>query len=54
MAMYGIARLLVSTQNDRVRYKVINDAGGLSILECEGYLLPDLKVRLFIPQVFIQ
>ena len=31
-----------------------NDAVGLSIIECEVYFLPDLKVRLFIPQVFIQ
>ena len=54
MAMYWISGLLFATQKGRVQYKVINDAGGLSTLECEGYFLPDFKVRLFIPQVFIQ
>ena len=54
MSMDGIAGLMFATQKVRVRYEVINDSGGLSILECEGYLLPDIKVCLFRPQVFIQ
>ena len=54
MAMDGITGLLVATQKGQVWYEVINDAGGLYILECEGYFLLDIKVRLFTPQVFIQ
>ena len=54
MSMDGIAGLMFATQKVRVRYEVINDSGGLSILECEGYFLPDIKVCLFRPQVFIQ
>ena len=54
MAMDGISGLLIATQKGRVRYEVINDAGGFSILECEGYFLPDIKVSLFSQQVFIQ
>ena len=54
MAMDGIVGILVATQKGRVRYEVINDAGGLSILECEVYFLPDIKVLLFRPQVFTQ
>ena len=54
MAVDGIAGLLVATQNVQVQYEVINDSGGFYILECEGYLFPDLNVGLFIPQVFMQ
>ena len=54
MAMDGIAGLLISNQKGFIRYEVINDAGGFSILDYEGYFLPDIKVCLFIPQVFIQ
>ena len=54
MAMYGIAGVLVETQKGQVWYEVINDACGLSILECKWYSLTDFKMRLFIPQVFIQ
>ena len=52
--MDGIAGLLVSHQKGRVRYEVINDAGGLSVLECEAYLLPDLEFRLFSPQAYLR
>ena len=54
MAMDIIAGILVGTHKGRFQYYVINDAGVFSILECELYFLPDIKVRLFIPQLFIQ
>ena len=54
MAMDGVSGLLIATNKGQVQYRVINDAGGLSILECEGYLLLDIKMRLVIPHVFIQ
>ena len=54
MAMNGISGLMVATQKGQVQYEVINDSGGLSILECDRYFLPDLKVRLLIPHIFIQ
>ena len=53
MAMDGIAELVVDNTKGKVQYKVINDAGGLSILDFEEYFLPDIKVRLFRPKVFI-
>jgi hypothetical protein len=54
MSMDDIAGMLTSHQKGRVQYKVINDAGGLSILNCKAYYLPALKFRLFSPQVFLQ
>ena len=54
MAMDGIVGLLDATQKGRVRYEVINDAVGLSILECEGYFFLYLKLRLFSLHIFIQ
>ena len=51
LSMDGIAGMLTSHQKGRVRYEIINDAGGLSILECEAYHLPSL---LFSPQVFLR
>ena len=54
MAMDVIKGILVATQKGWVRYEVIIDAGGFSILECEGYFLTDIKVRLSIQQVYIQ
>ena len=35
-AMDGITGLLVAAQKGCVQYEVINDYGGLSILDCEG------------------
>jgi hypothetical protein len=52
--MDGIAGLLMSHQKGKVRYEVINDVGGLSVLECEAYYLPNLKFRLFSPQVYLR
>jgi hypothetical protein len=54
MSMDRIAGMLTSFKKGRVRYEVINDNGGLSVLECEAYYLPALKFRLFSPQVFPQ
>ena len=54
IAMDGVAGLLTSTQKGKVCYEVINDAGGLSVLECEAYYLPRLKFRLFSPQVYLR
>ena len=54
ITMDGIAGLLMSHQKGTVRYEVINDVGGLSVLECEAYYLPNLKFRLFSPQVYLR
>jgi hypothetical protein len=54
LSMDGIAGMLTSHHKGLVRYEIINDAGGLSVIECEAYLLPSLKFRLFSPQVFLQ
>ena len=54
ISMDGISGLLVDTQRGRVKYEVINNGGGMYILECEGYLLMDLMAILFSPQVFVQ
>ena len=54
MAMDVISGILVNNHKGRVQYEVIDGAGGFSIIECEGCFLPDIKVYIFIPQVFIQ
>ena len=36
-----------------VRYEVLNDKGDVSIITCEGYYLPSLRVRLLSPQVWM-
>jgi hypothetical protein len=53
LAMDGIAGQLVAHKRGRLRYEILNDTGGVSVIECEGYLLPGLKIRLFSPQVFL-
>ena len=54
LSMDGIAGMLTSHQKGRVRDEIINDASGLSVLQCEAYHLPSLKFRLFSPQVFLR
>ena len=54
LAMEGIASQFLSKQKGTILYEVINDQGGISVLQCEGYYLPDLKIRLFSPQTFLQ
>jgi hypothetical protein len=53
LAMDGIAGQLVAHKKGRLWYEVLNDAGVVSIIEFDGYLLPDLKIRLFSPQVLL-
>jgi hypothetical protein len=53
LAMDGIAGQLIAHQQGRLQYKVLNDAGGVTILECNGFHLPDLKIRLFSPQAML-
>jgi hypothetical protein len=53
LAMDGIAGQLIAHQTGLLRYEILNDAGGITILECQGYHLPDLKICLFSPQVFL-
>ena len=52
LAMEGISGKIAATHKGRVRYEVFNDNGDIEVLEGEGYLLPDLKLRLFSPQAF--
>jgi hypothetical protein len=53
LAMDGIAGQLIAHQKGRLQYEVLNDAGGITVLECDGYHLPELKIRLFSPQVLL-
>jgi hypothetical protein len=53
LSLDGIAGQLVAHQKGRLQYEILNDAGGVTILECEGYHLPDLKIRLFSPQILL-
>jgi hypothetical protein len=46
--------MLTSYKKGCVRYEVINDSGGISVLSCEAYYLPTLKFCLFSPQVILQ
>jgi hypothetical protein len=54
LAMDGIAGQLVAHQKGRLRYEILNDAGSITVLECDGYYLPALKIRLFSPQILLQ
>jgi hypothetical protein len=54
LAMDGIAGQLIAHQKGRLRYEILNDAGGISAIECDGYYLPALKIRLFSPQILLQ
>jgi hypothetical protein len=53
LAMDGTAGQLVARQKGRLRYEVLNNAGGITVLECDGYHLPELKIRLFSPQILL-
>jgi hypothetical protein len=44
LSMDGIAGQLIAHQKGRLRYEVLNDAGGITVLECNGYHLPKLKI----------
>ena len=44
LAMEGISGQLLAKQKLTIRYKVINDQGGIYVLQCEVYYLPDLKI----------
>jgi Reverse transcriptase (RNA-dependent DNA polymerase) len=50
----GIGGSLFATKRGRFRYEVINDDGKIEILEGTGYYMPELKCRLFSPQVWAQ
>ena len=49
-----IARQFLAKQKGTIRYEVINNQGGISLLQCKGYYLPDLKIQLFSPQTFLR
>ena len=49
-----IARQFLAKQKETIQYEVINNQGGISVLQCEGYYLSDLNIRLFSPQTFLQ
>jgi hypothetical protein len=51
--MDGIIGQLIAHQEGRLPYKILNDAGGITTLECNGYHLPTIKIRLFSPQIFL-
>ena len=53
-AMEGIYGQFIAKQKGTIQYKVINDQGGISMLQCEGYYLPGLMIRMFSPQTFLQ
>jgi hypothetical protein len=53
LTMDGIAGQLIAHQKGRLRYEVLNDTVGITVLECNGYHLPELKIRLFSPQVLL-
>jgi hypothetical protein len=53
LSLDGIAGQLIAHQRGRLRYEILNDAGGVTTLECEGYYLPGLKIRLFSPQILL-
>jgi hypothetical protein len=44
LTMDEMAGQLVAHRKGRLRYKILNNAGGVFILKYEGYLLPGLKV----------
>ena len=54
LAMKGISSQLLAKQKGTIGYKVINDQGGIYVIQCKGYYLPDLKIRLFSPQTFLR
>jgi hypothetical protein len=49
----GIAGQLVIYQKCCLWYELLNDTSGVSVLECNGILLPDLKIHLFSPQILL-
>jgi hypothetical protein len=53
LSLDGIAGQLIAHQKGRLKYEILNDAGGITTLECEGYHLPGLKIRLFSPQILL-
>ena len=44
LSMDGISGQLIAHQKGRLCYKMLNDAGNVSVLECDGFLLPSLKI----------
>jgi hypothetical protein len=53
LSMDGITGQLVAHQKGRLQYEVLNDAGGITVLECDGYHLPELKIWLFSSQILL-
>jgi hypothetical protein len=49
--MDGIPGSLISYQKGAIRCEALNNVGRVSVFTCEGHYLPDLKVRLFSPQI---
>jgi hypothetical protein len=53
LTMDGITGHLVAHQKGWLQYKVLNDAGGITVLKCDGCHLLDLKIRMFSPQIML-
>ena len=52
--MDGIAANLKIKAQGILCYEVITDDGSTAVLECWGYLIPDLPIRLMSPQVHLR
>jgi hypothetical protein len=52
--MDGIAANLQIKAQGILRYEVITDDGSTATIECWGYLIPDLPIRLLSPQVHLR
>ena len=50
----GIAGGLKITKAGVVRYKVLDDAGELQVIEADAYYIPSLNCRLFSPQSYFR
>lgn len=50
--MDGIAGGLMIKQEGRVRYEVVDDSGGVQVIETTAYYIPELRCRLFSPQAY--
>jgi hypothetical protein len=51
--MNGIAGQLTAHQKGRLHYEILNNSGSVSVLECDGYYVPESKIRLLSPQLLL-
>ena len=52
--MDGIGSKLLVQHQGTVNNEVLNDQGGITILEAKGHYLPEVTVWLFSPQSFLE